>query len=52
MPLEGIEIFHHSPLRENSGLIQFIDRDKGKEFTIVVGTKIYSLHFRLEDLRN
>ena len=44
---------YRSPLklRENNGLMQFVQTKKTEEFTIVAGTKVCSLHFTLEDLR-
>ena len=50
MPSEGSEIFHRSPLKWKQR-IHAIRWDEGKEFTIAEGTKVCSLHFRLEDLR-
>ena len=43
--------FPRSPLRKKQW-IHAIRREEGKEFKIVDGTKVCSLHFRREDIRN
>ena len=49
MRREGTEIFHRSPLRENSGSMQFFETEKRSSRS--PGTKVCLLRFRIEDFR-
>ena len=47
IPQERIEIFHHSPLREKGGSMQFIETKEGVPIMITMETEVCLLHFRL-----
>ena len=51
MRREGIEIFHCSPLRENSGSMQFVETKRRSSQSPRELIKVCLLRFRIEDLR-